>query len=191
MTRILVAGVGNIFKGDDGFGVEVLRRLRYCALPDGVEAKDFGIRGIDLAYALLDKYEAVVIVDTAQRGEAPGSLAVIDVMDQKAIGKEPEDDDLSAHDLDPAKALRLARRLGWPCSRVLVVACEPLTFGGEDGALGLSESVAAAIDPAIGVICDLIGALRNEGSKSPRLQELAPADQPNWNWKGEVPWADG
>lgn len=78
MKAILVAGVGNIFNGDDAFGVEVVRRLAQRKLPDGVRAIDFGIRGIDLTYALLDGYGALVLVDTAQRGELPGTISIVE-----------------------------------------------------------------------------------------------------------------
>jgi len=159
MSGILVAGIGNIFKGDDGFGVEVAARLTRLHLPDGVKVVDFGIRGIDLTYALMDGYSAAVMVDTMQRGEAPGTVSVIEP-EQEPIG----DHDLffSPHDLDPAKVLQLARMLGGCCPRLLVVACEPLTFGDEDGAMGLSAPVAAAVEPAVAAIAALVGRLLNE-----------------------------
>ena len=78
MTSILVACVGNIFNGDDAFGVEVARRLSQATLPDGARVIDFGIRGIDLTYALMDGYDAVILVDAAQRGEAPGVVSVVE-----------------------------------------------------------------------------------------------------------------
>src|SRR3712207_6645350 len=104
--RILVAGIGNIFLGDDGFGVEVVRRLAGRELPAGVDVQDFGIRGLDLMYALGDGYDAAVLVDAVPRGEPPGTLSVIE--------PEPEADDvpLDAHGMDPAKVLALAQQLG-------------------------------------------------------------------------------
>ena len=77
-ARILIAGIGNIFLGDDAFGVEVARRLVRRRLPDGVRVVDFGIRGLDLTYALLDGYEAVILVDAAPRGGPPGTLYVLE-----------------------------------------------------------------------------------------------------------------
>ena len=159
MNEILVAGIGNIFQGDDGFGVEVVARLARRPLPDGVKVVDFGIRGIDLTYALLDGYGAAVLIDTMQRGEAPGTVSVIE--------PEPADDDpadltLSPHDLDPAKVVRFVRALGGACPRLLVLACEPLTFGGEEGAMGLSAPVAAAVDPAVAAVEELVGNLLRE-----------------------------
>ena len=160
MSGILVAGIGNIFKGDDGFGVEVVARLAQCSLPDGVKVVDFGIRGIDLTYALTDGYSAAVMVDTMQHGEPPGTVSVIEP--EQAPDEDPADLAFSPHDLDPAKVLRLARMLGGSCPRLLVVACEPLTFGGEDGAMGLSAPVAAAVDPAVTAIEALVRSLLRE-----------------------------
>ena len=153
---ILVAGVGNIFNGDDAFGVEVVRRLAQRKLPDGVRAIDFGIRGIDLTYALLDGYGALVLVDAAQRGELPGTISIVEPDAPELGPPDPEDLMLSPHELDPARVLRLAAALGGGCKRVRLVACEPLTFGGEEGAMGLSEPVAAAIDAAVETVHGLI-----------------------------------
>lgn len=149
MTRILVACTGNIFLGDDGFGVEVARRLRGRRLPDGVRVVDFGIRGIDLTYALLDGWDAAVLVDTVQRGGAPGDLYVIEP-DLPQGEPAPEDLLMSGHDLDPAKVLRLVHALGGVCRRVLLLGCEPQTFGDpQDGMLGLSAPVQDAIEQAV------------------------------------------
>ncbi|MFZ3310089.1 MAG: hydrogenase maturation protease, partial [Xanthobacteraceae bacterium] len=137
MTSILIAGIGNIFNGDDAFGVEVVRRLARRNLPASVKVIDFGIRGIDLTYALLEGYGAAVLVDTAQRGETPGTISVVEPDQEEAGTPMPEDLMLSPHELDPAKVLRLVTALGGTCKRVLLVACEPLTFGGEQGAMGL------------------------------------------------------
>lgn len=158
MTAILVAGIGNIFNGDDAFGVEVVRRLSRRMLPDGVKVIDFGIRGIDLTYALLDGYEAAVLVDAAQRGEPPGTVSVIEP-GPLADEPSPEDLMLSPHELDPAKVLRLVAALGGNCRRLLLVACEPLTFGGEDGLMGLSPPVAASVDAAVAAVEQVVGEL--------------------------------
>lgn len=156
MSGLLVAGIGNLFKGDDAFGVEVVRRLAGCRLPDRVKLVDFGIRGIDLTYALLDGYEAAVLVDTAQRGGAPGDIYVIEP-EIPAGDPAPEDLMMSGHDLDPAKVLRLVSAMGGGCRRILLVACEPLTFGDEqEGAMGLSGPVAAAVDRAVATVEGLV-----------------------------------
>ena len=111
--RILVAGIGNIFLGDDGFGCEVVRRLAEREPPEGVEIVDFGIRGMDLAYALMDPYEAVVFVDAVPRGEGPGTVYLIEA-------EVPEEGEvaLDTHGMDPVNVIRLARVLGarvrWP-----------------------------------------------------------------------------
>ena len=152
MNKILIAGIGNVFKGDDGFGVEVVARLARLRWPDGVKVVDFGIRGIDLAYALMDGYGAAVMIDTMQHGEQPGTVSVI----EPEAGQFEDPAAFSAHDLDPAKVLRLVRMLGGDCPRLLVVACEPLTFGDADGALGLSGPVAAAVDPAVIAVVALV-----------------------------------
>ena len=156
MTSILVACVGNIFNGDDAFGVEVARRLSQVTLPDGVRVIDFGIRGIDLTYALMDGYDAVILVDAAQRGQMPGVVSVVEPDLIVAEDSTPEDLALSPHELDPAKVLRLASALGGNCRRVLLVACEPLTLGGEEGVMGLSEPVTAAVVVAAETVEELI-----------------------------------
>lgn len=156
MTSILVACIGNIFNGDDAFGVEVARRLSQGALPDGVQVIDFGIRGIDLTYALMEGHDAVILVDAAQRGEAPGVVSIVEPELVEEGDLSSEDPSLSPHDLDPAKVLRLVSALGGTCRRALLVACEPLTLGGDEGVMGLSEPVAAAVDVAAETIEELI-----------------------------------
>src|SRR5689334_17610117 len=119
--RLLIAGVGNIFLGDDAFGVEVAQRLLRRGLPDEVRVVDFGIRGLDLTYALLDGYEAVVLLDAAPRGGPPGTLYVL----EPARGEAGGDVAVEAHDLDPVKVLRLAEAMGGRVGRLLRVGCEP------------------------------------------------------------------
>lgn len=147
-TRVLVAGVGNVFMGDDGFGVEVARRLAERPLRPGVEVRDFGIRGLDLVYALGDGYDAVVLVDAVPRGERPGSLFVIE--------PEPEGGEvaLDAHGMDPAKVLAVARQLGEVPGRILLVGCEPLaTMTDDEELLGeLSEPVGGAVEEAVRLV---------------------------------------
>jgi hydrogenase maturation protease len=158
-TRILVAGIGNVFLGDDGFGVAVAQRLAEDDLPDGVEVADFGIRGLDLAYALQSGYEAVVFVDAAPRGEAAGTISVLEV--------EPVADEVSldTHGMDPVRVLALARALGHVPAKVLVVACEPrvIVHGEHDADLvgELSPPVRAAVPEAVVVVKSLVAELQS------------------------------
>jgi hydrogenase maturation protease len=155
--RILVAGVGNIFFGDDAFGVEVVRRLARRGLPEEVRVVDFGIRGLDLTYALLDGYEAVILVDATPRGGRPGTLYVLQpTAEVPAVGGEPT---LDTHGLDPVKVLRLAATMGGRVERLLVVGCEPAPAEGDDFRDGLSDAVKAAVDEAVPLIESLVGRL--------------------------------
>lgn len=161
---VLVAGVGNIFLGDDGFGCEVARRLSGEPLPPGVRVVDFGIRGVHLAYEMLEGYDLVVIVDATQRGGAPGTLYLIDPEAPPRGEGRAAPDVVDAHGIDPASALELANTLGGMSARVLVVGCEPATL--EDG-IGLSEPVAAAVEEAVRMIRELIDAY-STGKPIPR-----------------------
>lgn len=153
MTRILIAGVGNIFCGDDAFGVEVVTRLaRRAALPRSVHVKDFGVKGLDLAYALADGYDFAVIVDAAARGQTPGTISVIEPEREEPSDSAPQALFVSTHGLDPEKVLSLVAAAGCECKRIVFVVCEPLTLGGENGAMGLSDAVAAAVEPAMHVV---------------------------------------
>jgi hydrogenase maturation protease len=150
--RILVAGIGNVFLGDDGFGVALADRLARRELPAGVEVVDFGIRGMDLAYAL-SGYDAVVLLDAAPRGEPPGTLYVIEP------AGEPADVSIDAHGMNPIKVLALARALGGSPPRTLVVGCEPETrMSAEDDDIvaALSEPVRAALDEAVRLVESLL-----------------------------------
>ncbi len=153
--RILVAGVGNIFLGDDAFGVEVVQRLARRPLPPEVRVVDFGIRGLDLTYALLDGYELVILVDAAPRGEAPGTLYVLEpevaaTVPGGAAAVEP-------HSMDPVKVLRLAAAMGGRIDRLLVVGCEPAPLNEADEMqTGMSNAVRAAVDEAVVLVESLI-----------------------------------
>ena len=138
--RILVAGIGNIFLGDDGFGVEVIRHIDTTSLPDCVTVADFGIRGVHLAYELLDGYDALVLIDAMQLDDRPGTVAIFepDVESVDATG-------VDAHSMSPAVVLGLLAGLGGHVPLVIVVGCQPLTV--EEG-IGLSEPVTSALAPA-------------------------------------------
>ena len=162
MSGILVAGIGNLFLGDDAFGVEVVQRMRARPQRDGVRVEDFGIRGIDLTYALLDGVELAILVDATQRGGAPGSLYLIEPSTEQAPGRDDDGEAealFSPHGMEPDKVLRSVSMLGGNCERILVVGCEPESFGTEaedEGRIGLSEPVAASIEPAIAMIESLL-----------------------------------
>ena len=158
--RVLVAGIGNVFKGDDGFGVEAAGRLARRRGRPGVDIVDFGIRGMHLAYALQDDYDAAILVDAVPRGEPPGTLYVIEP-DLDLEGAVPE-----AHGMDPVKVLALARELGRVPDRVLVVGCEPATRmsdDDEDLVMELSEPVRAALDEAVRLVDSLLDELTDDG----------------------------
>ena len=152
--RVLVAGIGNVFLGDDGWGVALAGRLAERALPAGVTVVDFGIRGLDLAYAMQDGFDAVVFLDATPRGGTPGTLYVI----------EPEleavETTADAHGMDPVQVLALARTLGaTTLPRTLVVGCEPATrMSADDEAIvaELAEPVRASLDGAVALVEDLL-----------------------------------
>ena len=162
--RILVAGIGNIFLGDDGFGVEVVRRLVRRELPEGVEVVDFGIKGMDLVYALQDDYEVVVFIDATPRGEKSGTVYLVE--------PEIEEDGavmLDTHGMDPVKVLKFARFLGAKPTRTLVVGCEPqVVVSGEDYEdvrVELSDPVRAAVEEAVKLVESLVEEIIGEGDK--------------------------
>ena len=159
---ILVAGIGNIFLGDDAFGVEVVRRLADRKLPESIRVADFGIRGFDLAYALQDGYETTILVDACPHGEAPGTLYVIEP-DLKALD-DPETPQavVEAHAMNPVSVLRMARAMNIEVKNVLLVGCEPETLGGEAGQMGLSAPVEAAVEEAVKLVQSLIDKLQDK-----------------------------
>jgi hydrogenase maturation protease len=152
-ARVLVAGIGNIFLGDDGFGVEVVQRLRQRGGRDDVRIEDFGIRGVHLAYELLDGYDAVVLVDAMPMGEPAGTVAVVEP-DRSAAGHADAGAPvIEAHSMDPVVVLDMVARLGGEVDRVLVVGCEPASL---DEGIGLSVPVADAVDRAVVAIDGLL-----------------------------------
>ncbi len=173
-SGMLVAGIGNIFLGDDGFGVEVVSRLAGAELPDGVRVLDYGIRGMHLAYDLASGYETAILIDAAPRGEAPGTIYVIEP-DLSAgpadTDPRPEDPDLQpdapeadgalaaspffdAHGMQPDVVFTMLDQLSEQRpGRILVVGCEPATV---EYGIGLSEPVAAAVDEAVRVVLGLV-----------------------------------
>jgi hydrogenase maturation protease len=160
---ILIAGIGNIFLGDDAFGVEVVRRLATANLPKAVRVADFGIRGFDLAYALQDGYETTILVDACPHGEAPGTLYVIEP-DLKALD-DPEAPQpvIEAHAMNPVSVLRMARAMNIEMKSVLLVGCEPETLGGDEGQMGLSAPVKVAVKEAVTLVKSLIEKILDKG----------------------------
>ncbi len=163
-VRVLVAGIGNIFLGDDGFGVEVARRLAACDLPNGVRVADFGIRGFDLAYALQDGYDTTILIDAFPQGKAPGTVYVVepDLTDLQVPSEQGSF--VEPHGMNPMNVLRMASAMRGPLKRVLLVGCEPAYLGGDDGHIGLSEPVVAAVNEAVKVTENLLERILNECS---------------------------
>jgi hydrogenase maturation protease len=154
---ILIAGIGNIFLGDDAFGVEVSQRLANKKLPRGVRAIDFGIRGFDLAYALLDGTDVTILVDACPRGEKPGTLYVIEPdLDSLESPDAESAPPVDGHVMNPVNVLRLAKTLGGPLKKILLVACEPESLGGDEGRMGLSDTVTGSIDEAVRMVESLV-----------------------------------
>jgi hydrogenase maturation protease len=150
---VLVAGVGNIFLGDDAFGVEVARQMAKRQWPEGVRVVDFGIRGLDLAYAILDGCRCVVLVDAVARGQPPGTLYVMEPQADVENVAQTAAAMVDAHGMDPANVLRLVRQLGGPATPIWLVGCEPTPLADDVNVpLALSEPVAAAVNDAIDVV---------------------------------------
>jgi hydrogenase maturation protease len=157
--RVLVAGIGNLFLSDDGFGVAVVQRLAHESFPPGVVVADYGIRGIHLAYDLLDGYDVLVLVDAVpmnepSMNEPPGTLAIIEA-EPSIVVADPDGDapGLDAHSMSPTVVLAQLARLGGSVARVLIVGCQPASL---DEGIGLSAAVAAAVDPAAKMVVELI-----------------------------------
>jgi hydrogenase maturation protease len=157
--KILVAGIGNIFLGDDGFGVELVSRLCNRVFPSGVRVADFGIRGFDLAYALMEGYETTILLDAYPGDAAPGTLFVIEPDLEDLSSAEGQGAALDAHAMNPISVLRTAAGMGAQLKRVLLVGCVPATLGPQEGQMGLSEPVAAAVDEAAKIVETLVATI--------------------------------
>ena len=164
---MLVAGIGNIFLGDDGFGVEVVTPpQRPGPVPDGVRVADFGIRGVHLAYELLDGYDVLVLVDAMPMGEPPGTLAVIE---PDPVPRPEQGDDVApvvdAHSMNPGVVLGMLAGLGGTVERIVIVGCEPASL---DEGIGLSQPVADAVDAAVDLCLDVLAELFETVGKETR-----------------------
>jgi hydrogenase maturation protease len=148
---VLVAGIGNIFLSDDGFGVEVAQRLAHRTLPEGARAADFGIRGIHLAYEL-EGYDALVLIDAVPMGRAPGTLALIEP-DQVPLPTDGEGPVIDAHTMSPGVVLGMLATFQADIERIVILGCEPATVA--EG-MGLSAPVAEAVDVAVELLDQVI-----------------------------------
>jgi hydrogenase maturation protease len=160
---VLIAGMGNIFLGDDAFGVETVRALMRRTLPNHLTVKDFGIRGLDLAYALLEPWDTVIMVDAMRRGQSPGTLTLLEP-DPREMG-DPARVGLDPHAMDPNQVLNLAASFGPIQAHILVLGCEPSDFGDElEGRMGLSHVLAASVEIAVQMLEEI--AVRSLGRQS-------------------------
>ena len=151
--RVLIAGIGNAWQRDDGFGSEVARRLDHEELPDGVAVIDFGTGGLDLAYQAMYGYDAILMVDISRQGGEPGTLYVMEVdEDEVAAGSVEDGEVLNPHGMDPETVLRFIKITGaWP-GKVVIVACEPQTI--EEMGMGLSPVVEEAVERAVKLVLE-------------------------------------
>jgi len=154
MKKILIAGIGNIFHGDDAFGCEVIRQFKPGGLPEGVTVMDFGIRSYDLAYALTNGFDAVILVDAASRGQPPGTVYLIkpDVKRLDELGRSAVD----PHAMDPVAVIRMAQSLGGMKAKLYLVGCEPAVLENDQGEIALSVPAQEAVPQAIHMIESLL-----------------------------------
>jgi hydrogenase maturation protease len=158
--QILVAGIGNAWMRDDGFGGEVAKLLEARELPDGVRVMDFGSGGLDLAYEVMRGYDALILIDVSRQGEAPGTLYVMEADPEDVDGQVEDGQMLDPHGMDPETVLRFVKYVGgWP-GRVFVVACEPEIV--EDVGFGLSDAVSGSLARAAEVVLETIEELRGD-----------------------------
>ncbi|MGI8729367.1 MAG: hydrogenase maturation protease [Solirubrobacteraceae bacterium] len=150
--QVLIAGIGNTWQRDDGFGSEVARRLEARELPDGVAVIDFGTGGLDLAYQVMYGYDGLVMIDISRQGGSPGTLYVMEVDEDEVTSGVEDGDALNPHAMDPETVLRFIKLTGgWP-GKVVIVACEPLTV--EEMGVGLSPVVEETVDRAVELALD-------------------------------------
>jgi hydrogenase maturation protease len=155
--QILVAGIGNAWMRDDGFGGEVAKLLSDRELPAGVQVIDFGSGGLDLAYEVMRGYDALILIDVSRQGSPPGTLYVMEADLADVDGQIEEGQMLDPHGMDPQTVLRFVKYVGgWP-GRVFVIACEPGTV--EDVGLGLSDAVSGSLARAADLVLETIAEL--------------------------------
>jgi hydrogenase maturation protease len=160
---ILVAAVGNLWLGDDGFAGEVAKGLRARDVPDDIAVADFGTGGLDLAYEVMRGYAALVLVDVSRQGSEPGTLYVMEVDEESIDGSIEDGAQIDPHGMDPETVLRFVKATGgWP-GKVVVIACEPEQV--EEVGIGLSAPVAAAVGPAVDLVLETVEELRCTSSR--------------------------
>jgi len=158
LRSILIAGVGNAWLRDDGFGGAVAKALSERELPPGVQVMDFGSGGLDLAYEVMRGYDALILLDVSRQGGGPGTLYVMEASEEDVEGGIEDGQVIDPHGMDPQTVLRFVKYVGgWP-GRVLVVACEPEVV--EEVGFGLSDAVAESVERATGVVLETIGELQ-------------------------------
>lgn len=168
---ILVACIGNIFLGDDGFGCAVACELASMEVPPQAEVIDYGIRGLDLAYALLGPYKTVILVDAISRGEEPGTVYLLQPL--LADGASEPEVALDPHSMDPMHLMAMARSLGEITAEIYIVGCEPLDLGDEfEGRMSLSETVKAAVPEGARAVIDLIHRINQYGTQEQQQSAL-------------------
>jgi hydrogenase maturation protease len=164
MNRILVAGIGNAWLRDDGFGGAVARRLEQRELPNGVAVMDAGTGGLDLAYEVMRGFDALVLLDVSRQGGEPGTLYVMEVEEDSIEAQIEDGDTINPHAMDPQTVLRFVKSIGaWP-GKVMVIACEPDSV--DEMGWGLSEPVESAVDRAADVVVGTIAELRSPAYQS-------------------------
>lgn len=169
VRKILIAGIGNAWMGDDGFGSEVVSKLGQLELPAGVAVMDFGTGGLNLAYEVMRGYDALMMLDISQQGGPPGTLYVIEAEEDTIDGSIEDGASINPHGMDPKTMLRFVKSIGaWP-GKVVVIACEPHTVA-EIG-FQLSESVAGAVEPAIALVLETIAELQTDAAYEPQPAE--------------------
>ena len=162
MKRILVAGIGNAWLSDDGFGGEVVKRLETRELPEGTDVLDFGTGGLDLAYEVMRGYDALVLIVVSRQGGEPGTLYVMETSAEEVDAGIEDGQVINPHAMDPQTVLRFVKTVGaWP-GKVVVVACEPARV--EEMGLGLSDEVARAVDGAVALVAQTIGELQADAA---------------------------
>jgi len=165
VRRILVAGIGNAWMRDDGFGGEVARRLDQLELPEGVAVMDVGTGGLDLAYEVMRGYDALVMLDVSRQGGEPGTLYVMEADEDSVDGAIEDGEVINPHGMDPQTVLRFVKSIGaWP-GKVVVIACEPEAV--EEMGWGLTESVQGAVERAVSLVDETIGELRTDDAYQP------------------------
>jgi hydrogenase maturation protease len=162
VKRILVAGIGNSWMKDDGFGGEVAKRLGERELPDEAAVFDFGTGGLDLAYEVMRGYDALILVDVSRQGGEPGTLYVMEAEEDDVEAGIEDGQVLNPHGMDPQTVLRFVKTLGaWP-GKVVVIACEPAVV--EEMGLGLSDEVSGAVDRAVELVMSTVEELRSDAA---------------------------